>query len=486
MNKYLLIILNLSITLPIYSQTITSLSRITSPTLPNSGLIVNGGFETGGPPVNTWYQWAKNNTCLPATYSPSGWTVTAANFNNGPARYASWGRLVVGGGIYPFTNNTQQWVYEVYTSTDPSRCFTDLSNATTNDPGSFPLGVASVDGNNYLYFGNGTGIITGFPTPLAAWVSSTTSPNNLRVYTDNSSLGTLTGPAPVTLAQTITTVNGSAYILEFWVSGEELSVGTQKDGFFQLEISTQKLYLTIPGSGNNHGLGKQFYYQIKFNAASTSTLIRFTNYCHPVGGNWAGYLAGATGSELILDDVRMNLTSVLPVHLISFTGNKIDNKINLTWNVANEINFSHYEIERSFNLTEQFVSIATANINNNASGVYTYHDNIHAYQQNENVYYRLKMIDINGSFSYSNIIRMRLNGLPKLQILNNPVVGNINMSGLNGQGQITIFDLSGKALFQRNVQSQAMSIDVSFMASGLYLLKYFNGNKTEILKFLKR
>src|ERR1700736_6640518 len=83
-----------------FSQTITSLSRITTPTLPNSGLIANGGFETGAPALNTWYQWAKTGcNPTPANRNPPSWTVTsdASNVSNGnPIRYATWGRLVTG------------------------------------------------------------------------------------------------------------------------------------------------------------------------------------------------------------------------------------------------------------------------------------------------------------------------------------------------------------------------------------------------------
>lgn len=409
--------------LPGYSQTITSVVKLASPTLPNAGLIVNGGFETGAPPVNTWYQWAKSScNPTPATRNPPSWTVTSHTSNSSggsPVRYATWGRLVTGSGSgntppYPYIATNQSGLYEVY-STSSTACTNTNTTAISSDPGTFPLGVASLDGNNYLYFGNGTGTITGFPTPMAAWISSTNSPNNLRVYADNSSLGTLTGPAPVTLAQTITTVSGSAYILEFWVSGEELSVNNQRDGFFQLQIGTQILYLAIPGSKNDHGLGKQFYYQVNFNAGSTSTLIKFVNYCHPVGpspvsAGWSPYLGiGGTGSELILDDVRMNLASSLPVHLVSFTGNKNGTKINLSWKVSDEINFSHYEVERSFNSADIFNMIGHVDISRNGTGIYNFTDELSNYLQKDYAFYRLKMIDRNGSFSYSNVVKMKLN-----------------------------------------------------------------------------
>jgi Secretion system C-terminal sorting domain len=475
-----------------FSQTITSVTRITSPTLPNAGLIVNGGFETGAPPLNTWYQWAKTGCVpVPANRNPGSWTVTAAASNSSggnPIRYATWGRLVTGtggSGTYPFIPTNQSGLYEVY-STTSTACTNTNTTAGSSDPGTFPLGVASADGINYLYFGNGTGTVTGFPTPLAAWVSSSGSPNNLRVYADNSSLGALTGPAPVTLAQTVTTTSGSAYILEFWVSGEEINVGTQKDGFFQLQIGTQNLYLAIPGSGNNHGLGNQFYYQIKFNAAAISTTIKFINYCHPVGGNWAGYLAGSPGSELILDDVRMNLASILPVQLISFNGIKTGTKNNLSWKVASQISFSHYEIERTFNLNEQFVNIGSVASDSNPAGSYRYTDDINTNQLAENVYYRLKMIDVDGRFSYSNVIRIQIKGISALKIITNPVPDDLNISGLKSRGQISIFDLSGKVLLEKNVLSQAMSMNISSIKPGLYVLKYADGENIETQKFIKQ
>jgi hypothetical protein len=479
--RHLIFFFVLGINIPGFSQTITSLARIASPTLPNAGLIANGGFETGAPPVNTWYQWAKTG-CVPtpANRNPPSWTVTSNASNaaaGNPVRYATWGRLVTGTGPsapYPNIPTTQSGLYEVY-SISSTACINTNTTATSTDPGTFPLGVASADGNNYLYFGNGTGSITGFPTPLAAWVSSTSSPNNLRVYTDNSSLGTLTGPSPVTLAQTITTVNGSAYILEFWVSGEELDLGTQKDGFFQLEIGAQKLYLAIPGSGNNHGLGSQFYYQVKFNAASTSTLIRFTNYCHPVAGNWAGYLAGTVSSELILDDVRMNLASVLPVRLISFDANRNSNNVTLSWKVADEINFSHYEIERSFDLSQPYTSVGTVGLNNNGTGMYSFTDGINNYLQKDVIYYRLKMIDRDGAISYSNVVRVKLNTKSPViispTILKQGEIITIEKNNLFGEATMQVTNMSGQIITtEKFTRANIFYLKTNNWAAGTYIV----------------
>jgi Secretion system C-terminal sorting domain len=475
----------------ICAQTIISVAKVNTPGLPNSGLILNGGFETGAPPNNTWYQWAKTGcNPTPATRYPTSWTVTASASNasgGSPVRYATWGKLVVGtgsSGTYPNIPTTQRGLYEVY-STSSTACTNTNTTAAASDPGTFPLAAASVDGGNYLYFGNGTGSISGFPKPLAAWISSTSSPNNLRVYADNSSLGTLSGPAPITLAQTVTTVSGINYALEFWVAGEEFSPGTQKDGFFQLDIGTQKLYLAIPGSANDHGLGSQMYYQIRFTAASTSTTIKFTNYCHPVAAQWASYLQGAIGSELLLDDVRMNLVTVLPVRLISLSGSRIDNKIDLTWQVALEENFSHYEVERSFSLADPFVRLGSVSPTKNDTKIYHYTDDLRSNEAHEFCYYRLKMVDISGKFSYSNSIRLAVKNASGLSILGNPVADALTIQGLRSKGTISVFDMLGKKIFDRQVQSQTMSITVGYLKPGIYILHYTDGQQSESAKFVK-
>jgi hypothetical protein len=463
------------------AQTITSVSRVVSPGLPNAGLIVNGGFETGAPPVDTWYQWAKTG-CNPAPGNrrPPSWTVTAHNsnsFGGSPIRYATWGRLVTGtgaGGPYPFIPTNQSGVYEVY-STGSTACTITNTTATSSDPGTFPLGVASVDGNNYLYFGNGTGSVTGFPAPLASWVSSTGAPDNLRVYNDNSSLGTLTGPAPVTLSQTVATTAGAAYVLEFWVSGEELNVGSQKDGFFRLQIGTQNLYLAIPGSANDHGLGNQFYYRVQFNAAAATTLIRFVNYCHVADASWSSYLAGGIGAELLLDDVRMNLATALPVQLLSFTANAYGTNVNLYWRTAAEVNFSHFEIEHSLNGDGTFTKISHMVSHNRGTGEYRYSDEVNDYAQNKTVFYRLKMVDKDGYVEYSTTVAVKLHDrIPVLvfpSLVKKGVPITIEKAGDFQTTGVQLADLNGRILQRKPFNGMnSVKIETSGLPAGVYII----------------
>jgi hypothetical protein len=119
--------------------------------------------------------------------------------------------------------------------------------------------------------------------------------------------------------------------------------------------------------------------------------------------------------------------STLPVRLISFTGNYRDQSTNLNWETENQENFDHFEIERGTN-GAQFTAIGSkAALAGNTSRLgYSYSDDLG--NVNGSVfYYRLKIVDKDGQFKYSNVIMIRkesksINGVA---INPNPVVGGL-------------------------------------------------------------
>jgi hypothetical protein len=71
----------------------------------------------------------------------------------------------------------------------------------------------------------------------------------------------------------------------------------------------------------------------------------------------------------------------------------------------------------------------------------------------------------------------------------NPVQGtlNVNVYGLvDGNAAITVTDISGKVLRQVSITSAKTSIDMSDLASGVYLLKYVDDNRAETIKITKQ
>lgn len=99
---------------------------------------------------------------------------------------------------------------------------------------------------------------------------------------------------------------------------------------------------------------------------------------------------GICDSDPFFITVATSICGPLPVDMISFTGKKMGENINLNWKTANEHNFSHFEIQKSINAKE-FGAIGTQF--SNQKGQYYFIDN---YPREGINYYRLKMIDFYG------------------------------------------------------------------------------------------
>ncbi len=100
----------------------------------------------------------------------------------------------------------------------------------------------------------------------------------------------------------------------------------------------------------------------------------------------------------------------LPLNLISFSGKKQENEIQLNWKTTNERNFSHFEIQKSSpeasvaliprgGIPKEFGTIGK--VNSNESGFYNITDTNPTEGQN---YYKLKIIDLDGTSTFSKTI----------------------------------------------------------------------------------
>jgi len=123
----------------------------------------------------------------------------------------------------------------------------------------------------------------------------------------------------------------------------------------------------------------------------------------------------------------------LPLDLLSFTGHlQNDNSVLLNWKTENEINTSHFVVERSADgIRYNGIGNVTANGRNNTAGSFNYSltDNDAINQSSQRLYYRLKMVDIDGNFKYSNIISVSFPLITgKLGVSPNPVLTTMKVA----------------------------------------------------------
>lgn len=174
------------------------------------------------------------------------------------------------------------------------------------------------------------------------------------------------------------------------------------------------------------------------------------------------------------------ITAPLPVTLSSFIGKSVKEGVQLWWDAQSETNFISYEILKSKdNLNWETIGTVLPN----SISKYSFVDSKPFVGDN---YYRLKQVDQDGNFNYSNIITISQNS-NSINIYPNPVFSILEIKGteVNENSQIRITDVFGRTVL---MQDFSKNIDVSNLIAGNYWLKIIDANNNEIdnIRFVKQ
>ena len=105
-------------------------------------------------------------------------------------------------------------------------------------------------------------------------------------------------------------------------------------------------------------------------------------------------------------------------------------------------------------------------------------------------YYRLKQVDINGSFTYSNIVPVKFNGdvlTETISIVPNPAnaIVNVVLSD-DADASLTVFNSLGQSVLNFNAQSsKVISFDISALNNGVYTLQLIQNGTVSNSKLIK-
>jgi hypothetical protein len=173
--------------------------------------------------------------------------------------------------------------------------------------------------------------------------------------------------------------------------------------------------------------------------------------------------------------------SVLPLKLLSFTGKRDDSNNQLNWVTTSEINTNRFEIAYSTNGVN-FSVIGNVNAKGNSQiNNYQFSHNI----SNSIVFYRLKMIDNDGKFEYSNIINLKGEDEKiKITVYPNPATDYLNIKVNNEYKNSTVqlFSIDGKLLQTINIKNNLEYINIKPLAKGIYTLRFYDGI---VIKWMK-
>jgi hypothetical protein len=198
----------------------------------------------------------------------------------------------------------------------------------------------------------------------------------------------------------------------------------------------------------------------------------------PVGTNMIKFRAlSAFGNNLWVDNIK--LVDIVPVELTSFAATTDNRNVTLNWSTATELNNSGFQVERSNGSAFEVVGFVAGH------GTTTEVRNYNFVDQNVasgSYSYRLKQVDFNGTFEYSNVIEVEVVGVKEFTLGQNyPNPFNpstkINFSlAVDSKVSLKIFDVLGQEVVtllngQLAAGSQEVSFDASSLNSGVYFYR---------------
>jgi len=204
-------------------------------------------------------------------------------------------------------------------------------------------------------------------------------------------------------------------------------------------------------------------------------------------------LAGDAGTSYDYALARYNNDIVMPLHFTYFNATSTNNGgIALNWQTAQENNNAYFAVERSGDSRFRgndgtSLEITRINSKGNSSQAQTYSYTDNAPLQGTN-FYRLKQVDKDGRFSYSQIVSVTLqNGLFVI-LYPNPVKDVLNIKGLSSINnyELIINNSGGNVMVQTSISNASSYMwNLQRLSKGIYYLSLVSNNKTTTVKFVK-
>lgn len=227
-------------------------------------------------------------------------------------------------------------------------------------------------------------------------------------------------------------------------------------------------------------------YKVQRNNVS-SFKIRF-------GSLTTGLSSTARMFSVYMKEFQITNATTLPVDLLNFQATVKDKSASLNWVTTNHYNFSHFVIEKSTDAKHfSEAAILFAETSSSVENSFYYKDNLKNGTSTV-YYYRLKMVDVDGKYSYSEIRMVRLSSeinKMKISTFPNPVVNEVRVQvpeeWQNKKVVYEIYTTAGVLLqrYQNNQATQIQSLNVQQLSNGNYIVRVSNGTSSASSKIIK-
>lgn len=210
---------------------------------------------------------------------------------------------------------------------------------------------------------------------------------------------------------------------------------------------------------------------VELSGAPVRKWDNFTGNFTPGFGNSNSINTWWNSYESLQSYVLMVQGCVVPVSLISFDAAPAGKNVLLKWTVAQEINVSRYEVESGTDgLQYKFAGTVSAT----GSSAYSF---LHTSPAAGANYYRLKTIDLDGSFTYSDVRKVSFTSDNNLSIYPNPAGSEVTVAAtgiaLSKAANIQVFSADGRLVMQKSTAALAQkeTLNISRLTSGKYIIR---------------
>lgn len=219
---------------------------------------------------------------------------------------------------------------------------------------------------------------------------------------------------------------------------------------------------------------------------ATGTTINTTGaasgvFSNLLAGNYTFTATDGNACDVTTASVALNDPITTPVTLTDFNAALINCQPVLHWVTETELNSDRFEIERSNLNNSGWTSIGAVTAHGNSTTKYEYNfTDINLNISSEKVLYRLKMIDRDGSYKYSEVLYVFTNcHTANVFIYPNPVQNGklyISLAGAGRDVQATLLSLSGQIIAKSKLHNGTNYINTANIANGLYIVSIKDQN----------
>jgi hypothetical protein len=225
-------------------------------------------------------------------------------------------------------------------------------------------------------------------------------------------------------------------------------------------------YISIAGNNN------YYFNWSPYNVANKS--IQTTNNNINCGSGKNSCSAPVVYGPATLNFAGVSSSAVLPVKLSAFNVTLVAQQVSIDWTSDMEANTSRYEIERSIDGIN-WIKIGTVKAKGNSSIVteYSYSDLL---KTSGNTSYRLKMIDLDETFTYSLIRTVKTSATVAMNVFPNPATNYLVINTKdNNKKNIQLLNINGQIVKQTS-GSANVTISVNDLKGGYYFVKVSDAN----------